>query len=175
MLVQDFVAEFAKYRQTAEKAMAQVADDAINRIVSNDGNSIAMLVRHIGGNLVSRFTDFLTTDGEKPWRDRDGEFTNGPFSRAEMDDAWRAGWTVLERELASLGDDDLTRTVSIRGQPLTVHAALVRSLSHMAMHIGQIILLARILATGEWQTLSIPKGQSKQYNQQLAAEQAGSR
>lgn len=175
MLTSDFTAEFAKYRSLGEKAMAQVSDDALNRVLAPDGNSIAMLVRHIGGNLTSRFTDFLTTDGEKPSRDRDGEFGDGTFTRAHVNDAWTSGWRVLENTLGTLTDADLEKGVSIRGEPLTVHQALVRSLAHIAMHVGQIILLARILASNEWHTLSIPKGQSKQFNQSLAQEQAPAR
>jgi hypothetical protein len=138
--------------------------------VAPNGNSIAMLVRHLGGNLASRFTDFLTADGEKPWRNRDDEFADGVYSRAEVDEAWRAGWDVLRRELAALTDADLERQVTIRGQGLTVHAALCRSLAHAAMHVGQIILLARIVATDEWKWISIPKGQSQQYNQNPTLE-----
>jgi hypothetical protein len=170
MLVQDFIDEYERYRLTAEKAMAQVTDEGMNRVVAPNGNSIAMLVRHLGGNLASRFTDFLTADGEKPWRNRDDEFADGVYSRAEVDEAWRAGWDVLRRELAALTDADLERQVTIRGQGLTVHAALCRSLAHAAMHVGQIILLARIVATDEWKWISIPKGQSQQYNQNPTLE-----
>jgi hypothetical protein len=170
MLVQDFIDEYERYRLTAEKAMAQVTDEGMNRVVAPNGNSIAMLVRHLGGNLASRFTDFLTADGEKPWRNRDDEFADGVYSRAEVDEAWRAGWDVLRRELAALTDADLERQVTIRGQGLTVHAALCRSLAHAAMHVGQIILLARIVATDEWKWISIPKGQSRQYNQNPTLE-----
>jgi hypothetical protein len=164
MFVKDFADEYARYRALGEKAMAQVSDEALNRVMVPDGNSIGMLVRHIGGNLVSRFTNFLTEDGEKPWRNRDGEFDDGTFSRAHVDEAWTTGWTTLETELAKLTDEDLERFVTIRGHELTVHQALCRSLAHVAMHIGQIILLARMLAPATWQTLSIPKGQSQQYN-----------
>lgn len=175
MLTSDFTAEFAKYRSLGEKAMAQVSDEALNRVLAPEGNSIAMLVRHIGGNLTSRFTDFLTTDGEKPSRDRDGEFGEGTFTRAHVNDAWTGGWSVLENTLKSLTDADLDTGVSIRGEPITVHQALVRSLAHTSMHVGQIILLARILASDEWRTLSIPKGQSKQYNQGFAQDKAPAR
>src|SRR5438067_9737845 len=96
MFVNDFVTECRRYRVYGEKALAQVSDEALNRVLSPDGNSIATIVRHIGGNLVSRFTDFLTADGEKPWRNRDGEFAEGPFTRAEVDDAWTTGWGVAE-------------------------------------------------------------------------------
>src|SRR6185437_11346938 len=101
--------------------MTQVADDVLNRVLAPNGNSIAMLVRHIGGNLTSRFTDFLTTDGEKPSRDRDGEFGDGSFTRSHVNQAWAGGWGVLEDTLASLSDVDLDARVSIRGEPMTAH------------------------------------------------------
>lgn len=170
MLTKSFLDEYARYRMMGEKAMAQVSDDALNRVIAADGNSIATLVRHISGNLISRFTDFMATDGEKPWRDRDGEFEAGPFSRAEIDDAWKRGWAVLEREVGRLRDEDLTSVVTIRGQSMTVHEALVRNVSHIAMHVGQIILLARVSAGADWTTLSIPRGQSRQFNEQMARE-----
>jgi hypothetical protein len=175
MFVKDFIDEYARYRAMGEKAMEQVSDDALNRVVAPNGNSIAMIVRHVGGNLVSRFTDFLTTDGEKPWRNRDDEFADGVYSRAVVDEAWAAGWDVLESELKKLTDDDLERLVTIRNQELTVHAALSRSLSHASMHVGQIILLARMLASHEWRWISIPKGQSQQYNQNPTLEKGPAR
>ena len=175
MFVKDFRDEYERYRAIGEKAIAQVSDDALNRIVAPNGNSIAMLVRHIGGNFVSRFTDFLTEDGEKPWRNRDGEFDEGPFARAVIDDAWKTGWDLVLSELAKLTDDDLERFVKIRGQELTVHEALCRSLAHASMHVGQIILLARIVATDEWKWISIPKGQSQQYNQNPTLEKRPAR
>jgi uncharacterized damage-inducible protein DinB len=170
MLTKSFLDEYARYRASAEKAMAQISDEALNRVVSADGNSIATLVRHISGNMISRFTDFMASDGEKSWRERDAEFDAGPFSRAEVDDAWKRGWEVLEREVGRLRDEDFTRTVTIRGQGMTVLEALLRNVTHIAMHIGQIILLARVSAGDEWKTLSIPRGQSRQFNEQLARE-----
>ena len=164
-LTKDFLDEYHRYRQIGEKALEQVSDEALNRIIAPNGNSVAMIVRHIGGNFVSRFTNFLTDDGEKPWRNRDGEFDEGPFARAVVDDAWKTGWDLLESELGKLSDADLQRTVIIRGHTLTVHEALCRSVAHVAMHVGQIVLLARILATDEWKWITIPKGQSQQYNQ----------
>jgi len=172
MLTKSFLDEYGRYRATGEKAMAQVSDDALNRALSPDGNSIATLVRHVSGNIISRFTDFMAADGEKPWRDRDGEFDAGPFSRAEVDGAWKRGWDVLEREVGRLRPEAFDRTVTIRGQPMTVHEALIRNVTHIAMHIGQIILLARVFASNEWQTLSIPRGQSRQFNEQMAREQS---
>jgi uncharacterized protein DUF1572 len=170
MFVTDFLDEYDKYRRLGENAMAQVSDDALNRVVATDGNSIAMLVRHVGGNLLSRFTDFLTTDGEKPSRDRDEEFAERSYSRDDANRQWNAGFDVVSRELGKLTDDDLTRTVQIRGGDLSVHQALCRSLAHTASHTGQIVLLARIVALGEWKSLSIPRGQSRQYNQNPTIE-----
>jgi hypothetical protein len=174
MFVKDFVDEYVRYQQLGEKAVAQASDDGLNRVVAPDGNSIAVLVRHVSGNLVSRFTDFLTSDGEKPSRDRDGEFAGGAFARAEIDAAWKRGFGVVFGELAKMSDADLARAVSIRGVSLTAHEALCRSVAHTAMHTGQIILLARIVAPGDWQTLSIPRGQSKQYNANPTKEKAPS-
>jgi uncharacterized damage-inducible protein DinB len=170
MLTKSFLDEYARYRTMAEKAMEQVPDDALNRAMASDGNSIATLVHHISGNFVSRFTDFLTTDGEKPWRDRDAEFESGTFSRQTLNDLWKRGWEVTEREVGRLRDEDLTRTVTIRGQAMTVHEALVRNLAHVASHIGQIVLLARIAVGDDWKTLTIPRGQSRQFNEQMARE-----
>jgi|SRR6185437_2893183 len=164
MLVKDFVDEYARYRSIGEKAIAQVSDDALNRIVAPDGNSIAMIVRHLGGNLVSRFTDFLTADGEKPWRNRDGEFMEGPFTRTTVNEVWARGWSVVEREVGALSDDDLQRTVTIRGVPHTVHEALARSATHASYHVGQIVLLARMLASHDWEWITIPKNRSREYN-----------
>lgn len=172
MLAKDFLDEYRRYRGLGEKALAQVSDDELNRIPVGDGNSIAMICRHVGGNLVSRFSDFLTADGEKPWRNRDGEFAEGPFTRAEIDEAWRAGFETVEREVGALTDADLARMVAIRGVSLSVHEALCRSVAHVAMHVGQIVLLAKIAAGPAWQTLSIPKGQSAQYNQNPTLEKA---
>src|SRR6185437_5846691 len=136
---QDFIDEYERYRLIGEKAMAQVTDEALNRVLAPDGNSIAMLVRHIGGNLASRFTDFLASDGEKPWRDRDSEFADGTLTRRQADELWTRGWTVLESTLRGLTDADLEKIVVTRGIELTVHAALSRSVTHIAMHVGQIV------------------------------------
>jgi Protein of unknown function (DUF1572) len=174
MHITDFVDEYRRWRLAAEKAIAQVPDDELNRILSKDGNSIAMLMRHVGGNLVSRFTDFLTSDGEKPWRDRDSEFSEGPFSRADAEALWTKGWAAVDSALAPLTDDDLGNSVVLRGKSLTIHAALTRSISHVANHCGQIILLARIL-TSDWQWITIPKGKSREYNENPTLERSPSR
>jgi hypothetical protein len=163
-MIENFYDEFIRYKLTAEKAIAQVSDEALNTVVAKDGNSIAMLVRHMSGNLNSRFTEFFTQDGEKPWRNRDAEFETKTYARADLLKMWNFGFEVLERQLAGMDDGHLSRKVLLRGKTLTVHEALCRSLAHMATHVGQIVLLARILATDEWQWISIPKGKSKEYN-----------
>jgi Protein of unknown function (DUF1572). len=163
-MIEDFRGEYRRYRELGERALAQMSDAALNHVPTAEGNSAAMIVRHIGGNFVSRFTDFLTTDGEKPDRDRDREFDEREYSRAEMNAVWVKGWMVLETTLAGLTDAHFTRTVTIRGQPLTVSAALCRSLAHVAYHVGQLVLLARVSADTAWQSLSIPRGASAAYN-----------
>jgi uncharacterized damage-inducible protein DinB len=164
MLIADFRTEYARYRELAEKALAQMPDGELNRVPAADANSAAMVVRHMSGNLVSRFTNFLSEDGEKPNRDRDAEFDEREYTRAEVSAFWARGFAVLDDALVSLTDADLERTVTIRQQPMTVHAALSRSLAHLAYHVGQIVLLARVSVAGPWNSLSIPKGQSAQYS-----------
>jgi uncharacterized damage-inducible protein DinB len=163
-MIEDFRSEFERYRIIAEKALAQIPDSALDTVLAPDGNSAAMIVRHMSGNLVSRFTNFLTEDGEKPSRDRDSEFADRTYDRAEMDAMWKKGWSVVENTVANLSDEDLRRTVTIREQPLTVHAALARAISHQAYHAGQLVLIARITADAGWKWISIPKGQSDAYN-----------
>lgn len=167
MLIDDFRFEYTRWRQTAEKAIAQMPDEALNYVPSPEGNSVAMLARHVSGNLVSRFTNFLTEDGEKPDRDRDAEFAERPYTRAEVDEMMRRGFGVVDTALASLTDADVTRTVTVRGQAMTVHAALTRSLAHIVNHLGQIVLIARMTAAGSWQSLSIPRGQSTSFNAEM--------
>ncbi|HJQ21126.1 MAG TPA: DUF1572 family protein [Gemmatimonadaceae bacterium] len=172
MLIRDFIEEYLRWRAAGEKAMSQVSDADLNHIPVGDGNSIAMIVRHVGGNLTSRFTDFLTTDGEKPWRNRDGEFSDGPFTRADVEQAWTRGFDTVTTELGKLSDADLDKTITIRSAGMRVHEALCRSLAHTAMHTGQIILLAKIAAGAHWQTLSIPKGKSAEYAKNPTMEKA---
>ena len=170
MMINDFVDEFRRYRITGEKAMDQVSDAGLNQILGAEGNSIAMLVRHISGNLTSRFTDFLTADGEKPWRQRDSEFETRSSSRSEVLEMWRAGWKIAEGELAKLTDSELQAKITIRGTPFTVHEALCRLVAHAAYHVGQIVLLARILSEESWRWITIPKGKSQEYNQNPTRE-----
>lgn len=169
-MIKDFADEFDRYRAVGQKAIDQVTDEELNRALGDDGNSIAVIMRHIGGNLVSRFTDFLTTDGEKPWRKRDTEFESVAYERVQIQAIWDRGWVTLGQQLAALGDTDLSREVLIRGHALTVHEALSRSLAHIAYHVGQIVLLARIFKGGEWLWISIPRSASEEYNRNPTRE-----
>jgi hypothetical protein len=163
-------AEYTRYKTLAEAALAQLSDDELIAPGSGDGNSIAVICRHIAGNLRSRFTDFLTSDGEKPWRRRDEEFEAREVTRVELLAHWERGWTALFDALNELKDADLARTVTIRSQPLLVHEALHRSLAHASYHVGQIVYAARAWRGEQWRFLSIPPGQSERYNAQPTHE-----
>ena len=151
---------FNQQRRLAEGAAKQVDDEAFYRALDPESNSIAVIMKHVGGNLRSRWTDFLISDGEKPDRNRDGEFITDGESRADIMRTWNDGWQRLEDALKSLQPDDLTRTVTIRGEPCSVIQALLRNLAHASHHCGQIVFLAKAMAQSDWQTLSIPRGGS---------------
>lgn len=161
----DSIRSFRLYKKLGDAAMAQVTADAdLVRTIDPGSNSIATIVKHIGGNLRSRFTDFLTTDGEKPDRDRDGEFELSTVpTRAEILEWWESGFAVALRTIESLAPGDLTRTVYIRSEPFLVLEALNRLDTHFAYHVGQIVFVARHLTGERWTSLSIPKGKSKQF------------
>jgi len=163
-IVASLDAEYRRYKALAEAALAQVSDDELSRTGPGDSNSIEMLVRHLAGNLRSRFTDFLTDDGEKPWRDRDAEFEPAGLARETLLAEWEEGWRVLFEALAALRDEDLSRSITVRRQTMRIDEALHRSLAHAAYHVGQIVFLAKAMRAGAWRTLSIPKGGSRAYN-----------
>lgn len=165
-IIEAIRAEFLRYKGLGEGAIAQLSDADLSTEGPNGGNSIAVICWHIAGNLRSRFTEFLTADGEKPWRHRDEEFHSRTVTRAELLAKWEQGWTVLLDALATLTDQQLQQTVIIRGQPLVVHEALLRSLAHLSHHVGQIVYLAHALRGKDWKYLSIPPGQSDAFNQQ---------
>lgn len=156
---------FEANKRLADKAIDQVPDDKLHVALDENTNSIAVIMKHVAGNLISRWTDFLTTDGEKPWRHRDDEFVDSFHSRAEVLDYWERGWNCLLQTLRALGPPDLEQTVSIRGEPHSVPLALERSLGHTCYHIGQIVQLARLHAGDKWNVLTIPKGGSRQFNE----------
>jgi hypothetical protein len=162
------IATFRKQKQMAEKAIAQPNDEQLRQPLDANTNSIAVIMKHLGGNLRSRWTDFLSTDGEKPWRNRDDEFVDTFTSREEIVQAWEAGWAVLLSTLESLTDSDLEREIEIRGEVHSVPLAILRALDHSGYHVGQIVLTARLLVgDNPWQTLTIPRGRSQQFNQQI--------
>jgi uncharacterized damage-inducible protein DinB len=172
-VVESIRAEFSRYRGLAEAAIAQLDDADLVADTGEASNSIATICWHIAGNLRSRFTDFLTADGEKPWRKRDEEFERRMVTRDEVVARLYAGWTVLETALAGLTDDDLSRTITIRQQPMPVHEALHRSLAHTAYHVGQIVFMAKVRRGASWTSLSIPPGQSDAYNRNPGQEHGG--
>jgi len=157
-------AEFLRYKTLAEGALGQVSDAELSASDGDAANSLAIICWHISGNLKSRFTDFLTTDGEKPWRHRDEEFEPRAVTHAELDAKWASGWNALLQTLDALGDGDLGKTVIIRGQQLSVTEALHRALAHTSYHVGQIVYVAKALRGKTWSYLSIPPGQSDAYN-----------
>ena len=171
-VIQSLVDEYRRYKALAEAAIAQLGDEELGNAGHEGGNSIEMLVRHIAGNLRSRFTDFRTSDGEKPWRHRDDEFESAAMSRTELLQAWDDAWGVLFGELEKLSDADLSATVTVRQQPLRIDEALHRSLAHAAYHVGQIVFMAKAMRGGAWRTLSIPKGKSEEYNRAAVREKA---
>jgi len=162
--------EFRRYQRLGEESLRQLDAEALVRQPPGDGNSVAAIVWHIAGNLRSRFTDFLTTDGEKPWRDRESEFALRAVTPADVRAKWDEGWNVLLHTLSTLSDADLSRTVVVRGQDLSVLDALVRSVTHTSYHVGQIVFLARSLRGKRWEWLSIPPGQSDAYNRNPSRE-----
>jgi hypothetical protein len=167
---QEYLAEmekqFARLRRTAERAVVQVSDDDFARTLGAEDNSIAIIMKHISGNLRSRCTDFLTSDGEKPSRDRDGEFVvEARDTRSQLLQEWTMAWDLLAGTVAALTSQDVERTVYIRAEPHTVGQALSRHLSHLAYHVGQIVLLAKHWVGAEWQTLTIARGQSRAFTE----------
>lgn len=164
---------FRRQKDLAEQAMAQLTDDEVRRPLVPGTNSIAVIVKHMGGNMRSRWTDFLTSDGEKPDRNREREFVDDFASRAEMQAYWESGWQALFAALEPLTDTDLARTVTIRGEPHSVIHAIHRQLDHYAYHVGQIVLVARILAGDRWRHLSIPPGGSEAYNRRMSNPWSG--
>ena len=157
--------EYKRYKALGEAAIAQLPDEQLSVPGPGGGNSIAAIVWHVAGNLESRFSDFRTSDGEKPWRNRDEEFEFRTVTHAELVDKWERGWRALFAALSTLTDADLQATVVIRQQPLRIEQALHRSLAHTTYHVGQIVFLAKQFRGEQWNCLSIPLGGSRAYNQ----------
>ena len=168
----DAVQSFRNYKKMAERAIDQVSDEEFFALIDTESNSIALIVKHIAGNLRSRWTDFLTTDGEKDFRNRDAEFELIGDTRESLMRFWESGWQTLFDNIEPLTADDFSRTVMIRGDRHTIVEAINRQMTHYAYHVGQIVLLAKHFKSAEWQTLSIPKNKSADFNQFLADKQA---
>jgi len=164
-MIEDTLLTFRRQKELAERALSQVDDQDFFRTIDAESNSIAIIVKHVGGNLKSRWTDFLTTDGEKPERDRAGEFlVADETNRRAIMGIWEAGWAALFNSFSLLRPADLLATVHVRGESLTAVAAMHRSVAHIAQHVGQIVLLAKHCRATDWKTLSIPRGQSQTWH-----------
>src|SRR5450631_3676270 len=166
--------QFRGYKKLAEGALAQLTDQEMFLALDAESNSAAVIVKHMAGNMRSRFTDFLTSDGEKPDRHRDQEFeVDSGMTRAEVMAWWEAGWASLFAAVDALEPEDVMRTVTIRGEPHTVLQALNRQVAHYAYHAGQMVFLAKHLRSQEWKSLSVPRGKSEEVNQKMTARKAG--
>jgi hypothetical protein len=163
-VLEAFARAFRAQKHLADAAIKQVPDDRMREGLDANTNSVAIIMKHVGGNLRSRFNDFLLDDGEKSWRDRDDEFRDTFDSREQMLAAWEQGWKELFDTLDALQPEDLERTVRIRGEPHTVPDALARSLGHTGYHVGQIVQTARVLCKERWSVITIPKGGSRSHN-----------
>jgi hypothetical protein len=171
----DSLSLFRQMKSLGDRAMAQVTAEGLYWSPGPESNSIAIIVKHMAGNMRSRWTDFLTSDGEKPDRGRDTEFVDPPATREELLAIWENGWHCLFSALEPLTDGDLTRTVTIRGEAHSVMQAIHRQVSHCSYHVGQIVFLARQVSGEHWQTLSVPKGGSTAFNQKVASGEASQR
>lgn len=167
------VDEFQKIKKLADKSIAQLSDEQLEAKIDPEANSVAILMRHMAGNMRSRWVNFLTSDGEKPDRMRDREFEDVPHTRAELNAEWEHGWQCVFDAITPLADADLQRTVMIRGEPHSVYTAMSRQVAHYAGHAYQILLLAKHLQGPHWKTLSIPRGQSVEFNRRMLAKLKG--
>ena len=173
--LEDAITLFHQYKQLSENAIAQVTDEQLFIVLDAEMNSIALIVKHMAGNMRSRWTNFLTSDGEKPDRDRDSEFVDPPETREAVLALWDQGWRCVFAALEALHEADLNRTITIRGEPHSVMQAINRQVAHYAYHCGQIVLLAKHLKADEWKSLSVPRNQSAEFNRSVVAREASQR
>jgi len=173
----DSISLFHFYKQLGDRAMEQAPDEGLFATLDDESNSIAIVVKHLAGSMRSRWTDFLTTDGEKPGRNRDSEFEAPPKTRTELLALWESGWKIVFDELARVTEADLARTVYIRGEAHSVMQAIHRQLAHYAYHVGQIVYVAKHFAASKskWTALTIPRGKSGEYNARVASGKASQR
>jgi hypothetical protein len=170
--IENALEEFRDMKALADRAVAQVSDEEFFRAIDPESNSIAVIMKHMAGNMRSRWTDFLTSDGEKPDRHRDTEFELKDEDRGAIQERWEAGWRTVFGAIGPLAGEDLLRTVTIRREPHTVVEAVNRQLAHYAQHVGQIIFLAKHLKSSAWRTLSVPRGMSEAFNRKMEEEHA---
>jgi hypothetical protein len=161
--------QFEYYKLLANKTIAQLTEEALFWKPNEESNSIAIIIQHMHGNMLSRWTDFLTTDGEKLWRNRDGEFEEAIHTKAALLKLWEQGWQCLFNALATINETNINIPIYIRNQEQTVMEAIYRQLAHYPYHVGQIVYIGKMVCEGNWQSLSIPKGNSQQYNQEKFA------
>jgi hypothetical protein len=173
--LQDSLSVFHYYKRLAERAMEQVTDEQLFTVLDGESNCIGIIVKHMVGNMRSRWTDFLISDGEKSDRNRDTEFEDPPATRAALMKTWEQGWAYVFDALGPLSDADLERKVEIRGEPHSVMQAINRQIAHYAYHCGQIVFLAKHLQSSRWKALTVPKSKSEDFNQRVAAKEASQR
>ena len=173
--LEDSISLLRHYKKLAEGAMEQVSDDELFQAFDEEMNSIAIIAKHMAGNMRSRWTDFLTSDGEKPNRNRDSEFVDPPSTRAELMKMWNQGWDQVFEALEPLSDADMERKITIRGEPHSVMQAINRQIAHYAYHVGQIVFLAKHIKGSDWKSLSVPKNKSGEFNSKVLTGQASQR
>jgi hypothetical protein len=173
--LRDSLSLFRYYKNLAERAMEQVTDEQLFAALDGEMNCIAIIVKHLAGNMRSRWVDFLVSDGEKPDRKRDSEFENPPATRAGFMKMWEEGWSCVFAALEPLSDEDMERTVMIRGEPHSVMQAINRQIAHYAYHCGQIVFLAKHLQSTKWKALTVPRRKSEEFNQRVAAKEISQR
>ena len=173
--IEDSLSLFRHTKKLAEGAMEQVSDEQLFEALDEEMNSIAIVVKHMAGNMRSRWTDFLTSDGEKPDRNRDDEFVAPPTTRKDLIKLWNDGWTLVFNALEPLSESDLTRKVAIRGEPHSVMQAISRQIAHYSYHCGQIVFLAKHFKASEWKSLSVPRNKSAEFTRKVLAGEASQR
>lgn len=173
--IQDSLAVFRYYKKLTERAIAQVPDEHLCTVLDPEMNSIAIVVKHMAGNMRSRWIDFLSSDGEKPNRNRDAEFLDAPATRDALLTMWNEGWDCLFHALEPLSQDDLGRSVTIRGEAHSIMQAINRQMAHYSYHCGQIVLLAKHFASANWQALTVPRGKSEEFNRRVLSREASQR
>jgi Protein of unknown function (DUF1572) len=173
--LRDSLSLFRYYKNLTERALEQVTDDQLFAVLDGEMNSISIIVKHLAGNMRSRWADFLASDGEKPDRKRDTEFENPPSTRAGVMKLWEDGWAFVFTALEPLSDADVDRTIMIGGEPHSVMQAINRQVAHYAYHCGQIVFLAKHLQSKQWKALTVPRGKSEEFNQRVAAKEISQR